>query len=66
VEPVAAALIAAFAERAALLDGARAVGEPIAVLPTLYHLLWTGELAADIAVLMGGRTGVVSVVGGRR
>jgi hypothetical protein len=38
-----------FAIPAPLLAGARAVGDPLAVLPVLYHLLWTGALTADLA-----------------
>jgi hypothetical protein len=32
------------------LDGAAAVGEPIAVLPVLFHLLWRQELTVDLSV----------------
>jgi hypothetical protein len=31
-----------------LLDGARRVGDPIAVLPTLFHLLWRHALETDL------------------
>ena len=44
------ALRAAFAAPAPLVDGAEAAGDPIAVLPVLYHLLWRRELAADLSV----------------
>jgi hypothetical protein len=37
-----------FHEPLPLLDGAMRVGDPIAVLPTLYHLLWTHVLVADL------------------
>lgn len=37
-----------FREPLPLLDGAMRVGDPIAVLPTLYHLLWTHVLVADL------------------
>lgn len=37
-----------FAEGTPLLAGARAVGDPIAVLPRLFHLLWSHELTADL------------------
>lgn len=37
-----------FAEPLPLLEGERTVGDPIAVLPTLYHLLWTHTLVADL------------------
>jgi hypothetical protein len=45
---VAAALRVSFAEPAALLDGAGQVGDPIAVLPVLFHLLWRRELHTDL------------------
>jgi hypothetical protein len=38
----------AFREPLPLLDGARLAGDPIAVLPVLYHLLWKHELSADL------------------
>ena len=31
-----------------LLAAAQAVGDPMAVLPTLFHLLWTGALCCDL------------------
>ena len=37
---VAADLVAVFAEPSMLLDGAERVGDRLAVLPVLYHLLW--------------------------
>ncbi|WP_307841214.1 TnsA-like heteromeric transposase endonuclease subunit [Streptomyces endocoffeicus] len=36
-----------------LMDGAEAVGDPLSVLPTLYHLLWCGDLRLDLAVSLG-------------
>jgi hypothetical protein len=41
-------LLDAFAKPAGLLEGVREVGDPLGVLPSAYHLLWTGELAADL------------------
>ena len=38
-----------FARPARLIDGARDVGDPIAVLPVLFHLMWSGVLVADLA-----------------
>ena len=46
---VAAGLREAFAGPVPLLDGAREVGHPIAVLPTLFHLLWGQELVVDLS-----------------
>ena len=50
VPPLAAALRAAFAAPVPLMDGAEAAGDPVAVLPVLYHLMWRHELAADLSV----------------
>jgi len=46
----AGALRAAFAEPAPLMAGAEAVGDPIAVLPVLFHLLWRHDLITDLPV----------------
>jgi hypothetical protein len=32
------------------MDGAEAAGDPTAVLPVLYHLLWVQDLATDLSV----------------
>lgn len=39
-----------FAKPAPLMAGAAVVGDPIAVLPVLFHLLWCGVLAVDVSV----------------
>lgn len=39
-----------------LMTGAEAAGDPIAVLPVLFHLLWAGELAADLSLALGEHT----------
>src|SRR5437764_7019199 len=44
-----ARLLDVFAEPVPLLVGAEAVGDRIAVLPVLFHLMWTGALVADLA-----------------
>jgi hypothetical protein len=44
-----ALVVEAFRERAPLLETVRQVGEPIAVLPTVFHLLWSGVLMADLS-----------------
>jgi hypothetical protein len=61
-----AGLLEAFSSPAPLLAGARAVGDPIAVLPSLFHLMWAGVLAASLspALLDGGA--MVSVSGSGR
>ena len=45
-----AALRVAFAGPTLLMAGAEAVGDPIAVLPVLFHLLWRHELVTDLSV----------------
>ncbi|MGO4456593.1 TnsA-like heteromeric transposase endonuclease subunit [Streptomyces sp. M-16] len=50
VEPWATELRKAFAEPRPLMDGARSAGEPIALLPVLFHLLWWQELMVDMSV----------------
>jgi hypothetical protein len=59
-ERVAAGLLARFAEPGELLAGAAEVGDPIAVLPVLYHLLWRWQLRIDLRRGLHDRT-VVSV-----
>jgi hypothetical protein len=53
IEPAAAELLEAFTPGMPLLAGALQVGDPIAVLPAAYHLLWCRELACDMSVLLG-------------
>jgi hypothetical protein len=60
VGPHAVALVAAFGQGCSLVEGAGSVGDPIAVLPTLYHLLWSGELVADLTTRLGGGTSVMA------
>ncbi|MEV2226929.1 TnsA-like heteromeric transposase endonuclease subunit [Nocardia vinacea] len=50
-DEIAAQLEGVFTASTELLAGARAVGDPIVVLPTLFHLLWTGRLVADLAAV---------------
>jgi hypothetical protein len=45
----ASALRAAFAQASPLLATVRSVGDPVAVLPTAFHLMWSGVLHADLA-----------------
>lgn len=58
----AAHLMSVFSKPAGLLDGARAVGDPIAVLPVAFHLLWTRALQADLASVPLSSTTLVTVV----
>jgi hypothetical protein len=62
-ERVAAGLLARFAQPGELLAGAAAVGNPIAVLPVLYHLLWRRQLRIDLRRGLHDRT-IVSADGG--
>jgi hypothetical protein len=61
-----AGLLEAFASPAPLLGGALSVGDRIAVLPTLFHLMWTGALAADLASAPLDGGSLVSAAGGTR
>lgn len=45
-----------FARPAPLMAGAAAVGDPIAVLPALFHLMWRQELAADLSARLTAAT----------
>lgn len=47
---LAAVLRELFAAPAPLMAGAEAAGDPVAVLPVLFHLLWRQELVVDLAV----------------
>jgi hypothetical protein len=58
---LAEAVRAAFAEPVPLLAGAEVVGDPIAVLPVLFHLLWCQDLAADLSVPLHPATTVTTV-----
>ena len=42
------------------MAGAAAVGDPIAVLPALFHLMWRHALVADLAVRLTADTLVVA------
>lgn len=48
----------AFAKPRSLMEGAATVGDPIAVLPVLYHLLWAQELVVDLSVRLEGASEV--------
>ena len=52
-EPAAAELLESFSPGMPLLAGVARVGDPVAVLPAAYHLLWCRELACDMSVLLG-------------
>jgi hypothetical protein len=48
------------------MAGAEVVGDPIGVLPVLFHLMWRHELAADLSLVLGDRTWVRTVNGSGR
>jgi hypothetical protein len=52
------ALLQSFAAGAGLQDGLSRVADPIRGLPTLFHLLWTGDLTADLRIPVGDGTWV--------
>lgn len=47
-QQLAAALRESFADRTPLWEGARRAGDPMVVLPALFHALWAGQLSADL------------------
>lgn len=53
---MSAAVEAAFAVPAPLLAQAASVGDPITVLPVVFHLLWRGVLSADLSRPLNDRT----------
>lgn len=63
VAMVTARLREVFTEPTGLLEGAAAVGDPIAVLPSLFHLLWRHRLSADLSRPLGEAT-LVGVAAG--
>ncbi|MFD3735124.1 TnsA-like heteromeric transposase endonuclease subunit [Streptomyces sp. NPDC058632] len=60
---LAAAVREVFAQPRPLIEGAEAVGDPIEVLPAVFHALWHGHLTTPLdvplneRVLVGGREG---------
>jgi hypothetical protein len=59
-------LARAAAQPVPLTDAVRDVGDPIAVLPTAFHMLWSGALLADLGrVPLSGST-AVEAAGERR
>jgi hypothetical protein len=62
----AARLREVFGCPATLMTGTQAAGDPLAVLPVLYHLLWSGVLVTDLTSAPLGWESVVTVGGGGR
>ncbi|HET6285835.1 MAG TPA: TnsA-like heteromeric transposase endonuclease subunit [Amycolatopsis sp.] len=54
-------LRALFSRPQALMSGARVLGSPIAVLPVLFHLLWTQQLRTDLTIPLGPDSMVATV-----
>ena len=61
---LAARLGEVFAEGAPLLSGAAASGDPVAVLPVLFGMLWRGELTAELERDLLGPAMLVQARGG--
>lgn len=61
---VAGLLVEVFATPLGLMEGAARVGDPIAVLPVLFNLLWNQVLAADLTRPLSEMS-VVAVAGAR-
>ncbi|WP_396922690.1 TnsA-like heteromeric transposase endonuclease subunit [Mycolicibacterium sp.] len=60
---VAAELLSCFARERPLLEGAVVVGDPLVVLPVLFHLLWHRRLVADLSrTVLDERTAVSAAV----
>lgn len=64
-EPEAAGLLEAFSAGRPLLAGTAEVGDPIAVLPVAYHLLWRREMDCDLSVLLSGASMAWRTTAGR-
>ncbi|WSG29293.1 TnsA-like heteromeric transposase endonuclease subunit (plasmid) [Streptomyces europaeiscabiei] len=54
-QQLAAALRESFADRTPLWEGVRQTGDPMVVLPALFHALWAGQLSADLGAPMHER-----------
>jgi hypothetical protein len=62
----AAQLRRVFARPTALMEGVTAVGDPLGVLPVLFHLLWRRELQTDLRTAPLSENSLVRVAGGAR
>lgn len=58
-----AALREVFAQPKPLLAGARETGDPIAVLPVLFAMLWRGELGCELDKAVLGPSSIVWAAG---
>jgi hypothetical protein len=57
---IAQRLLELFAVPGLLMECAEDAGDPLAVLPVLFHLMWRQALVADLAVLLSDRTVVAA------
>lgn len=60
VDHAASELITVFSQPRQLGDGAALAGDPVAVLPVLFHLLWSGRLSADLSERLESTTTVMA------
>ncbi|WP_406110728.1 TnsA-like heteromeric transposase endonuclease subunit [Streptomyces sp. NBC_01003] len=65
-EDLEEAVLDAFAQPRPLIEGVVAVGDPLQVLPVVYHALWAGRLEAMLDVPLHERVMVQRASGGRR
>jgi hypothetical protein len=49
-------LVSVLAEPRPLVEAARQVGDPIRVMPALFHLVWLGRLTGDLSRPLGNST----------
>lgn len=61
---IGAVLRSVFNEPAPLMAGAEAAGDPLAVLPVLFHLWWRGDLIGDLSVPLHQATPVTAARAG--
>ncbi|MFB4278327.1 TnsA-like heteromeric transposase endonuclease subunit [Nonomuraea sp. MTCD27] len=54
LEPAASRLLEVFAEGGPLVAVVSRVGDPLAVLPVAFHLLWLGQLRTDLSGRLDG------------
>ncbi|WP_371095207.1 hypothetical protein [Streptomyces sanglieri] len=64
-QDIADLLTDVFDEPVPLRAGAVQAGDPLVVLPVLFHLLWSGVLVADVAGRLLGSDSLVHTAGRR-
>lgn len=64
-QDVADRLVEVFGEPRPLRHGAAEAGDPLMVLPVLFHLLWSGVLVTDVASRLLGSDSMVHTARGR-